>query len=125
MISFSNNNLYPIKSKSTFFFSFDIETNFSVLISAFYGMEIPYGKREFIAEEEEQQQQAPQVAQPPLPPPVEEPSIQVTQENCHIPPHKMVVVQEQHAHVHPMVRRESLQTIIRILNLPLGDARKL
>lgn len=67
-------------------------------------MEIPYGKREFIAEEEEQQQQQ----APPPPPPVEEPSIQVTQENCHIPPHKMVVVQEQHPHVHPMVRRKSL-----------------
>ena len=69
-------------------------------------MEIPYGKREFIAEEEDQQQQAPPVAQPP-PPPVEEPSIQITQENCHLPPHKMVVVQEQHPHAHPMVRRES------------------
>lgn len=89
-------------------------------------MEIPYGKREFIAEEEEQQQQAAQVVQPPPPPPpVEEPSIQITQENCHIPPHKMVVVQEQHAHVHPMVRRKSLQMIIRMLNLPLGYARKL
>ena len=52
-------------------------------ISAFYGMEIPYGKREFIAEEEEQQQQQPAV-QPA--PPIEESSIQVTQENCHAPP---------------------------------------
>jgi hypothetical protein len=74
------------------------------MISAFYGMEIPYGKREFIAEEEEQQQTA---AQPPAPPPpIEEQSIQVTQENCHAPPaHKMVVVQEQHSHVHLLVRR--------------------
>jgi hypothetical protein len=64
-------------------------------------MEIPYGKREFIAEEEEQQQQPPAV-QPA--PPIEEPSIQVTQENCHAPTHKMVVVQEQHSHVHLLVR---------------------
>jgi hypothetical protein len=70
-------------------------------ISAFYGMEIPYGKREFIAEEEEQTQAGIQPA-----PPVEEPSIQVTQENCHAPPaHKMVVVQEQHSHVHLLVRK--------------------
>jgi len=69
-------------------------------LSAFYGMEIPYGKREFIAEEEEQQQQ-----QPAPHPPIEDPSIQVTQENCHAPPpHKMVVVQEQHSHIHLLVR---------------------
>ena len=70
-------------------------------ISAFYGMEIPYGKREFIVEEEEQQQTAAQPA-----PPIEEPSIQVTQENCHAPAHKMIVVQEQHSHVHLLVRRK-------------------
>jgi hypothetical protein len=68
-------------------------------------MEIPYGKREFIAEEEEQQQQQQQPVPPPPAPPVEDPSIQVTQENCHAPPpHKMVVVQEQHSHVHLLVR---------------------
>jgi hypothetical protein len=70
------------------------------MFSAFYGMEIPYGKREFIAEEEEQQQPGGQPA-----PPIEESSIQVTQENCHAPAHKMVVVQEQHSHVHLLVRR--------------------
>jgi hypothetical protein len=64
-------------------------------------MEIPYGKREFIAEEEDQQQQQPA----PPPPPTEDLSIQVTQENCHAPPpHKMVLVQEQHSHVHLLVR---------------------
>jgi hypothetical protein len=64
-------------------------------------MEIPYGKREFIAEEEDQQQQQP-VIQPA--PTIDEPSIQVTQENCHAPAHKMVIVQEQHSHVHLLVR---------------------
>jgi len=60
-------------------------------------MEIPYGKREFIAEEDEQ----PVIQPAPL---IDEPSIQVTQENCHAPTHKMVVVQEQHSHVHLLVR---------------------
>jgi hypothetical protein len=71
-------------------------------------MEIPYGKREFIIEEEEQQQQQHQQAQPA--PPIEEPSIQITQENCHAPAHKMVVVQEQHSHVHLVVRRNVLKS---------------
>jgi hypothetical protein len=69
-------------------------------------MEIPYGKREFIVEEEEQQQQ--QQQHPPqqqVVHPVEEPSIRITQENCHAPAQKMVIVQEQHAHAHLLVRR--------------------
>lgn len=73
--------------------------------SAFYGMEIPYGKREIIAEEEEQQQPVAQPPPPPLPP-IEEQSIQITQENCHAPAHKMIMVQEQHSHVHLLVRRK-------------------
>ena len=64
-------------------------------------MDIPYGKREFIVEEEEQQHQPQQQVVHP----VEEPSIQLTQENCHAPVHKMVVVQEQHAHAHLLVRQ--------------------
>jgi hypothetical protein len=75
--------------------------------SAFYGMEIPYGKREFIVEEEDQQQQ-PAVQPAPL---IEEPSIQVTQENCHAPAHKMIVVQEQHSHIHLLVRRNTSKRI--------------
>jgi len=75
-------------------------------------MEIPYGKREFIAEEDEQQQQQPAV-QPA--PPVEESSIQVTQENCHAPAHKMVVVQEQHSHVHLLAMQENHEPVAKRL----------
>ena len=64
-------------------------------------MEIPYGKREFIVEEEEQQHPPQQQVVHP----VEEPSIRITQENCHAPAQKMVVVQEQHVHAHLLVSR--------------------
>ena len=67
-------------------------------------MEIPYGKREFIVEEEEHQQHIVPPQALPLPP-IDESSIQITQENCHAPPHKMIVVQEQqHSHIHLLVR---------------------
>jgi hypothetical protein len=70
-------------------------------------MEIPYGKREFIVEEEEQlqPQPQPQQMQQPVHPviTIDEPTVPLTQENCHAPPHKMVIVQEQHPHVHLLV----------------------
>lgn len=74
---------------------------------AFYGMEIPYGKREFIVEEEEHQQHIAPPQAHPLPP-LDECSIQITQENCHAPPHKMIMVQEQqHAHIHLLAMQEN------------------
>ena len=81
-------------------------------------MEIPYGKREFIVEEEEQQQQQQQQHPPQqqVVHPVEEPSIRITQENCHAQAQKMLVVQEQHVHAHLLVSRpRSYSYIMRFL----------
>ncbi|CAF1000924.1 unnamed protein product [Rotaria sordida] len=82
--------------------------------TAFHGMEIPYGKREFIIEDEEQQQQQ-QPAVQPAPPLIEESSIQVTQENCHAPVHKMIIVPEQHTHVHLLAMQENHEPIAKRL----------
>ncbi|CAF0919659.1 unnamed protein product [Rotaria sordida] len=81
---------------------------------AFHGMEIPYGKREFIIEDEDQQQQQ-QPAVQPAPPLIEESSIQVTQENCHAPVHKMIIVPEQHTHVHLLAMQENHEPIAKRL----------
>lgn len=82
------------------------------MISAFYGMEIPYGKREFIVEEDEQHQvqqvqqvqqqitttamiqQQQQAMHPVIP--IDEKTVQITQENCHAQVHKMMNIHDAH-----------------------------
>lgn len=104
-------------------------TLFSAHFSAFYGMEIPYGKREFIVEEEEQPPPQPQPQPQPqqIIQPVDETKMTMAQENCHAPAHKMVVLPEGHGHVHLLVCIEwnSFDEVSSLfLLLLLGHARK-